>query len=126
MNAPFPTILVIDDDPSVRISLVAYLEDEGFEVMSADSGERGLEIIAKTPPQLAIVDMRLPGIDGNEVIVRAHAANPDIKFIVLTGSYDYVIPSAIEDAGLTPDNVMQKPVADMDDIVQTILRIVKG
>lgn len=61
-------ILVVDDETPVRISLAAYLEDEGFEVRVADSAERALESVSADPPDVAVVDLRLPGMDGASFI----------------------------------------------------------
>ena len=58
------TILVVDDDPSVRTLLEMVLEVEGFEVLCAPNGERALEMIAERRPDVLLVDVMMPGIDG--------------------------------------------------------------
>jgi len=114
-------ILIIDDEPGVRESLADYLEDMGFTVIMAGSGEKGLEVLADQHPDLAIVDMRLPGIDGTQTIVKAHKIQPKLKFIVHTGSVTYQIPEALVEMGVTTRQILHKPMPGL----QTILAIIQ-
>ena len=70
--------LVIDDEQDVLDLLGAHLSRLGYRVTSAGSGEQGLELALADPPDLAVVDMLLPGIDGREVVRRLRAA-PDLR-----------------------------------------------
>jgi CheY-like chemotaxis protein len=110
-------VLVVDDDEFVRINLVTFLEDEGFEVLSAASGEEALEILNRQPVRVVVVDMRLPGMDGNAFIAHAHVIHPLIRFIVHTGSINYTLPDLQRRLGVRPEHVYLKPLADM-----TVLR----
>ncbi|MES9897451.1 MAG: response regulator [Sedimenticola sp.] len=116
-------ILVVDDEESVLLNLVAYVEDEGYEVVSASNGEKALELIAERKPDLGIMDMRLPGMDGNELIVKAHQVYPKMKFIVHTGSADYAVPAELERIGLGEGSVFKKPVSDMAVFTEAINRL---
>lgn len=118
-------LLVVDDEEMIRVNLRYFLEDEGFDVHCADSGEGAIALLRtfKTPPDIAIVDMRLPGIDGNETILTAHAIFPQIQFIVHTGSSEYFLGDELRAIGLTDDNVLLKPLANMDAIVKVIANI---
>ena len=113
-------ILVIDDEESVRLNLAFFFEDEGYDVISAESGEMALEMLKKAQPEVAIVDMRLPGMDGNEVIKSIHRKYPDIKFIVHTGSTNYSLPDDVRNLGISSSHVFRKPVLNMADMVQTV------
>lgn len=113
-------VLVIDDDPSVLENLVAFLDDEGFNVLSANSGDKAFELISEKSPQIAIVDMRLPGIDGNELIIKAHELLPSLQYLVHTGSSDYVLPEELKNMGITEDHIFKKPVSDMSVFVEAI------
>ncbi len=106
-------ILIIDDEISLLHSLTAFLEDEGFSVWGAVSGEAGLAILERERMDGVIVDMRLPGIDGNETIVKAHAQHPSLQFIIHTGATDYQLPSFLKELGLSEDVVFIKPLADL-------------
>lgn len=113
-------VLVIDDDPSVLENLVAYLEDEGIEVLSADTPDRALELVVTEEPEVAIMDMRLPGMDGNELICKAHELNPSLQYLVHTGSSDYVLPDELKSIGLSKSDIYKKPVGDMSVFVEAI------
>lgn len=106
-------ILIIDDETSLLKSLVAFFEDEGFSVRGATSGEAGLAILEKEEMDAVIIDMRLPGIDGNETIAKAHALQPSLQFFIHTGSTDYQLPATLRDLGLTRDKVFLKPLSDL-------------
>jgi DNA-binding response OmpR family regulator len=64
------TIVVIEDDPSIADLVDLYLRQAGFRVLQAPTGERGLELIQQQRPDMAVLDIGLPGIDGLEVCRR--------------------------------------------------------
>ena len=112
-------ILVLEDDAAIRENLAAYLEDEGFTVEQAESGEQALEQLKTFTPELAIVDIRLPGMDGNAWISQAHTLQSKLQFLIYTGSMDYKIPNDLDALGLRSDQVMFKPI-DMNVICEKI------
>ena len=77
-------ILVIDDDPSVTNVLKRGLSYEGFAVDTASSGTEGLAIARERYPDLAILDIMMPGMDGLEVLRRMRAADPQLPILMLT------------------------------------------
>lgn len=119
------TILVVDDEEMVRENLEAYLEDEGFTVVTAGSGEDALEMLKDVEPDLGIIDMRLPGMSGNDVIASAHVLRPALRYLIHTGSTNYKLPPELMEIGVTRDDIFIKPVQNMDDLVQALLRILK-
>ncbi|HAQ86249.1 MAG TPA: fused response regulator/phosphatase, partial [Pseudomonas sp.] len=68
MHNPSATLLIIDDDDVVRASLAAYLDDSGFKVLQAPNGPRGVELFDAEHPDLVICDLRMPQMDGLELI----------------------------------------------------------
>lgn len=118
-NAPF-TILVVDDEESIRRNLWAYLGDEGFEVLTVANGEEGLEILKNRIPDLAIVDIRLPGMDGNAFMLEAHRLLPCMKFLVFTGSTEYILTDRLHALGLTEKHILKKPLDDLSFMVERI------
>ncbi|SHK63220.1 Response regulator receiver domain-containing protein [Desulfatibacillum alkenivorans DSM 16219] len=113
-------VLVVDDDEPVRNSLVNFLEDEGFEPVSAESGEQALDLAAKEHFDVAIVDMRLPGIDGDTVVLEAKKIQSHLKFIIYTGSDDYYPQNILIDIGMKPEHVFYKPLRNLDVLSQAI------
>lgn len=105
-----PTLLIVDDEETILFNLISFFEDEGYVVYGAKSGEDGLEMLQQHQIDLAVVDMRLPGIDGNTFIKHAQKMFPALQFIIHTGSTDYTIPKVLTELGLTADQVLFKPV----------------
>lgn len=120
------TVLVVDDEEMVRENLEAYLEDEGFHVVTAASGEAALELLVTVEPHVGIIDMRLPGMSGNDFILKAHVLRPALKYLIHTGSTNYKLPSELIAIGVTRDDIYTKPLQNMDDLVQGIARHMQG
>lgn len=105
--------LILDDETSIRQSIAAFMEDEGYVVFQAESTEEALEIVGNHPIDHAVVDIRLPGHDGNFFMLEARKIRPQIKFVVHTGSADYIPSKAIQALGVTPDKILIKPAGDL-------------
>ena len=89
------TILIIDDDEQLLESFARILKEENYQIQSATSGEAGLEILKQSPPDLAIVDYRLPGMNGLETFKAIHRLDPKLPVVMMTafGTTDTVIES---------------------------------
>ncbi len=87
MNEPAEreTLVVVDDDHAIRLSCQKILERAGFRVETFEDGARGLEGVAALRPAMAIVDLKMPGISGIEVISRARQISPRTILVVITG-----------------------------------------
>lgn len=118
-------VIIIDDEDMVRINLADFLEDEGYVVSHVKSGEEGLELIKKQAYNVAIVDMRLPGIDGNTFILKACAVQPALKYLIHTGSADYTLPEELKMLGICPASILYKPVQDMDIIKAGVVNLLR-
>ena len=107
-------ILIVDDEPAIPKAIKEFLEDCGnFEVVMVCSGEEGIDILTARGAVACIVDMRLPGMSGDEFIRRAHALRPGCRFIIHTGCLGYAPSGELKDLGVTSDMVVNKPVLDM-------------
>ena len=118
-------ILVVDDEERIRRGLRAWLEDEDFEVVTAESGEAALDILTRHPADGAIVDIRLPGMDGNAFMEHAHRLFPQMRFLVYTGSVDYVRPENLKGLGIDQNDVFYKPLRNMDVLVSAVRERIK-
>lgn len=125
MNNRSKKILVVDDEQMIRINLEAFLEDEGFAVLTAASGEEAIAILTKEPDiAVAIVDIRLSGIDGNTVIMTGYKISPKTKYILHTGSAEYALTPELMALGITNAQILYKPLIDMQallDVLQQLL-----
>lgn len=87
------TILVVDDERDVLDMIEVGLGLDGYDVVLAESGERALELIAGNPIDLVISDLRMPGMNGVETIVRLREIAPRVPVIVVTG---FVPPDVVD------------------------------
>ena len=116
-------ILILDDDDAVRISLESYLEDCGFACFPIASAEKALDFLEHHSIDLAIVDVRLPGIDGLNFILTAHAKWPTMKYIIFTGSVDIAVPESISKIREVANTIFIKPIDDLNRFVTEINRL---
>jgi two-component system, OmpR family, response regulator len=120
MTSVPPRVLVLDDEAIIRLNLCAFLEDEGFTIFSASSGEAALQLLEEQTVDVAIVDIRLPNMDGNTFVLHAHAHDPQMKFLIHTGSSSYQLPAELVTLGLQAEDVFMKPIVNMNEIVVAI------
>lgn len=80
-----PSILIIDDDDSVRESLRRTLHKEGYTIMEASEGGRGLKQLERQPVDLVLLDMFMPDKDGLETIMALRRTHPGMKIIAMSG-----------------------------------------
>jgi DNA-binding NtrC family response regulator len=124
MNTSDVRIIILDDDENVRLNLVAFFEDEGFTVISAATAEEALDIIRNQPIQLGIIDIRLPGMDGNFFILEAHQQQPGMKFVIHTGSMEYVLPDSLSAIGIRPQHIFLKPLSNMEILAEALKKLI--
>ncbi len=113
----FPSILIVDDEPSILQSLGGLLSDEGFEVMSAFNGYEALKIIDAESPDLVLLDIWMPGMDGLEVLGEIKKENPFIQVIMITGHG--TIDTAIKATKLGAYDFIEKPLS-IDRVIVAI------
>jgi len=106
-----PAILIIEDDPFLRFTLAAYLEDSGFTCLQASDGEAGLEAFAAHHPDLVVTDLRMPKLDGLEVVARLLREAPGLPVIVLSRASDET--TAKQALALGARACLSKPVPDL-------------
>jgi DNA-binding NtrC family response regulator len=113
-------VLLLDDEPDIRDSLREFLEDCGIATVRAGSAEEALELECLDEVLVAVVDIRLGGMDGLEFIKALHARRPRIRYLIHTGSTDFRLDAQLLKIGLTESEVLFKPVLDMSVFQQAI------
>lgn len=116
------TVLILDDDDAVRESLTAFFEDRGWRVLPAVSGEEALEVLDRESPDGSIVDIRLPGMDGNEFIRQAIRKCSCLAYVIVTGSPEYRLPEDVMTLPPVSDIVFAKPVVRLERVEEALLR----
>lgn len=114
-------VLVIDDERSIREHLDMFLQEKGFEVLSAENGENGLRLIYDHKPDILILDIRLPGMDGLEVLRRIKEENIAVSAIMITAFHD--METTIQAMRLGAYDYIHKPL-DIDELETVIDKVV--
>ena len=113
----FPSLLIVDDEPSILQSLGGLLSDEGFEVITAVNGYEALKIIEVESPDLVLLDIWMPGIDGIETLKEIKKENPNIQVIIITGHG--TIETAVRATKLGAYDLIEKPLS-IDKVIVAI------
>ena len=113
----FPSLLIVDDEPSILQSLGGLLSDEGFEVTTAANGYEALKTIEVDPPDLVLLDIWMPGIDGIETLKEIKKENPNIQVIIITGHG--TIETAVKATKLGAFDLIEKPLS-IDKVIVAI------
>lgn len=113
-------VLLLDDEPNIRESLGEYLEDCGIPTVRAESAEDALALDCLDDVAVAVVDIRLGGMDGLAFIKALHARMPSVRYLIHTGSTEFMLDAELRAIGLTEREVIYKPVLDMSVFEQAI------
>mgnify|MGYP001563038086 FL=1 len=126
-----PVILIVDDEEGIRESLSGILEDEGYDILTADSGEEAVRILRETSPDLIFLDIWLTGMDGIKTLQEIKAMKPDVPVIMIsghgsielavkatqTGAYDFLEkPLSLERVLLVSKRAIEKRTLERENI----------
>jgi DNA-binding response OmpR family regulator len=114
------TILVADDDEDLVGYIRIRLEGAGYEVLTADDGEKALKLALERKPDLAVLDVRMPTLDGFGVTrqIRRSEAVSEMPVILLTGSVLEEDVAMGHEAGA--DEYLMKPLSEPDELLETV------
>ena len=125
-------VLIVDDEPSMREMLAIALGDEGWEVHAAQDGEEALAKLAQQPFDVVVSDIRMPGVDGLELLGRAREQSPGTEVILITahastdsaieavrlGAYDYVTkPFDVEELKVTVRHALEQQALQRENVL---------
>jgi DNA-binding NtrC family response regulator len=110
-------ILVVDDDENIRKVITTILADEGYAVESVDTARKAIEITKRKFFNLALIDIRLPDMEGIELLTKMRDTTPKMRKIIITG-YPTLL-NAIEAVNSGADAYILKPF-DMEKVLETI------
>lgn len=112
--------MVVDDEEALRTVLSAELEGEGYQVVSAGDGQEAINILTTREFDLILLDIKMPNVDGFEVLKFVKERQPKTKVIMLTGFAD--LKNAIESKKLGAEDFVSKPY-DLVDLLTTVERV---
>ena len=113
----FPTIMIVDDEPSILKSLSGILLDEDFEVITASNGYEALKMIEEESPDLVLLDIWMPGIDGIETLKEIKKNYPHIQVVMITGHG--TIETAVKATKFGAFDFIEKPLS-IDKVIVAI------
>ncbi|MEK6566538.1 MAG: response regulator [Bacteroidota bacterium] len=113
-------ILVVDDEDALRTVLSAELEGEGYQVTTAADGQEAINVLTSSGFDLILLDIKMPNVDGFEVLKFVKEKHPKTKVIMLTGFAD--LKNAIESKKLGAEDFVSKPY-DLVDLLTTVERV---
>src|ERR1041384_4571311 len=109
---PKPRILVIDDEAPIRDSLKMTLEYEGYEFIGAATGQEGLALAEREAPDMVLLDIKMPGMDGMDVLTRLRAMNEALPIVMI--SAHGTTPPAVEAIKKGAIDFLEKPFDSTD------------
>src|SRR3989338_3383842 len=120
-----PRIVAIDDEAEFTKPLHQFFSARGYEVHIALTGTSGLELVELHEPQVVLVDLKLPGMDGDEVLQRIRQSHPQTRVIIVT---------AYNDGGRTRERLLalgafahfDKPLSSLRDLADTVKRALES
>jgi DNA-binding NtrC family response regulator len=112
-------ILIVDDEAGIVQEIKEFLEEEGYEVYTADTAKAGIQLVEMLKPDVVMIDVKLPDASGTEVLKACKEKSPGTRTIIVTGYVDQHVMDEAEKIGR--DTFLQKPF----DLVRIIEEIEK-
>ena len=113
-------ILIVDDEKNIVSSLQEILNDEGYDIVTAEDGLDALEMVQAEPPDLVLLDIWIPGMDGIEVLQAIKTYHPEIEVLVMSGHG--TIDTAVKATKLGAYDFIEKPFS-VDALLETIASV---
>ncbi len=110
-------VLIVDDEPGIRTTLAEILKDEGYNVVVAENGYKGIDAAKKTNFDFAIIDMKMPGLNGIDTLKKIKRISPNTKILFMTAFLAEDILD--EEAKRQTQEILYKPI-DIDLILKLL------
>lgn len=116
-------LLIVDDQYGIRILLNEVFQREGYTTFQASNGVQALEIVQKHQPDLVLLDMKIPGMDGIEILKRIKEINPDIQVIIMTAYGELDMIQETRELGAVMHFAKPFDIDDMRDAVRKYIAL---
>lgn len=111
-------VLIVDDQFGIRILLNEVFQKEGYQTFQAANGVQALEILTKNKPDIVLLDMKIPGMDGIEILKRMKKLNQDIRVIIMTAYGELDMIQEAKDLGALTHFAKPFDIDDLRDAVK--------
>lgn len=116
------TICIVDDEPAILNTLSSILEEEGYHITLAKTGEEALKVIQQEPPDVVILEVWIPDLDGLEVLKRVRAQFPNIMVIMMSGHGS--VETAVKATKLGAYDYLEKPL-DPERVITVVANAIR-
>jgi len=118
-----PKVLVVDDQKSMRLTLAAILEDQGYDVTEVEDGYRAIEAVERVPFDLVFLDIKMPGINGVQTFREIQKINPKSVVVMMTGfAVEDLVKDALDEGAFS---IIYKPF-DMEGVIKLVESVLKS
>src|SRR4030042_6260007 len=117
MNNHIPTILIVDDEKPICTALASLVKTEGFKALTAGDGATALEKVRSESPDVMLADIKMPGVDGMELMRRTREVDPDLPVVMITAYAE--VQGAVEAIKAGAHDYLSKPFNN-----QEVLRVI--
>jgi len=114
------TIMVVDDEDNIRLLYKEELEEEGYKIAAAASGEEALEILSKVNPDLIVMDIKMPGMSGVETLIKVKEIDKNIPVILCSAYGDYK-----QDFTTWASDAYVVKAASLDELKRSIIEVLE-
>ncbi|MCX8012222.1 MAG: response regulator [Desulfobacterota bacterium] len=115
-------VLIIDDERPIRETLDMLLREKGYEVLTSESGEKGLALIQKNPLDIVILDLRLPGMNGIEVMREIRKIFPKIIIILITAYHNEDVYAEAENFGIYGYLLKPINIGELETLIESAVK----
>ncbi len=125
MTAKSAHVLVVDDEPHLCVALSRILEKGGYRVTTTTNGQTALELIEEKRPDVVLLDLMMPGLDGREVCRRIRQSGMEVRVIYFTAKADASDPAKLKELRKEADDLLVKP-ATSRQIISKVSSVLQG
>jgi len=116
-------LLIVDDQSGIRVLLMEVFNGDGYDTYQAANGVQALEMVQRVKPDLVLLDMKIPGMDGLEILQRMKKMNPEIKVIMMTAYGELDMLNEATELGVLKH--FAKPF-DIDELRAAVNSVLRG
>lgn len=115
-----PHILIVDDEPVILRNMAYILGEYGFETDTAAKGAEALELLGRNDYAMVITDVRLPDMNGADMIAEVCRQKEGLRFLIHTGAHDFELTEELAACGITRGDILLKPIPSIRELAERL------